>query len=65
MTLDEARRIVGDYQTRTAQAPASVYMAYMRAREVVAKAGGLQMTAGQRGFLAASRSPLIQTEVKA
>lgn len=64
MTLDEAKQIVAAYQTRKAQAPAEFYMRYMRAREVVAKAGGLQITAGQRGFLAAARSPLIPTEVK-
>ena len=57
MTLDEARRIVGAYQTRKAQATPDEHMRYMQAREVVAKAGGLQMTAGQRGFLAAARRP--------
>lgn len=62
MTLDEARRIVGAYQTRKAKAEQGEYMRYMQAREVVAKAGGLQMTAAQRGFLAAARRPQIPVE---
>lgn len=62
MTLDEAKRIVGAYQTRKGQANPGEYLRYMQAREVVAKAGGLQMTAGQRGFLAAARRPQIPVE---
>lgn len=62
MTLDEARQIVGAYQTRKGQATPAEYLRYVRAREVLAKAGGLQMTAAMRGFLAATRNPLIGTE---
>jgi hypothetical protein len=62
MTLDEARRIVGAYQTRKAKAEPVEYMRYLEAREVVAKAGGLQMTAAMRGFLAAARRPQIPVE---
>ena len=54
MTLDEAKRIVGAYQTRTASRVRE-YMRYVP--QVVAKAGGLQMTAAMRGFLAAARRP--------
>lgn len=58
MTLDEARRIIDAYQTRKGKAEPGEYMRYMRAREVVAQAGGQPITAGQRGFLAAARGPL-------
>mgnify|MGYP000520630002 CR=1 FL=1 len=34
----------------------------LEAREVVAKHGGLQMTAGQRGVLAAMRKPLVGSD---
>ena len=63
MTLDEARRIVAAYQTRgQGQAAPADHMRYLQAREVLAKAGGQPLSAGQRGFLAASRRPLIPTE---
>lgn len=62
MTLDEAKRIVGAYQTRKGQASPDEFMRYLLAREVVAKAGGLQMTAAMRGFLAAARRPQIPVE---
>lgn len=62
MTLDEAKRIVGAYQTRKGKAEPDEYLRYILAREVVAKAGGLQMTAAQRGFLAAMRRPQIPVE---
>ena len=62
MTLDEAKRIVGAYQTRKGKAEPGEYMLYIHAREVVAKAGGQPLSAGQRAFLAASRRPLIPTE---
>jgi hypothetical protein len=55
VTLDEAKRIVGAYQTRKGQASPQEYRNYWQAREIVAKAGGLQMTAGQRGFVAAMK----------
>lgn len=59
MTLDEAKRIVGAYQTRTGQASPAEYRQHLEAREVVAKAGGPQMSAGQRGMLAAMRKPMV------
>lgn len=62
MTLDEAKQIVGAYQTRQGQAEPAQFLRYLQAREVVAKHGGLQMTAGQRGFLAASRKPLVGSD---
>lgn len=62
MTLDDAKRIVGAYQTRKAKAEPDEFMRYMQAREVVAKAGGLQMIAAQRGFLEAMRRPQIPVE---
>lgn len=62
MTHDEAKAIVAAYQTRKTQASPAEYRQYIEAREVVAKAGGQPLSAGQRAFLAASRRPLIQTE---
>ena len=62
MTLEEARQIVAAYHCRKTQATPDEHLRYLRAREVVAKAGGLQMTPGQRGFLAATRNPLIGTQ---
>lgn len=62
MTLDEANAIVSAHQTCKGKADPGEFMRYMLAREVVAKAGGLQMTAAQRGFLAASRKPLVGSE---
>ena len=58
MTHEEAKAIVSAYQVRKTQASPAEYRQYLEAREVVAKAGGLQMTAGQRGFLAAVRRQL-------
>ena len=62
MTHDEAKAIVAAYQTRKTQASPAEYRQYIEAREVVAKAGGQPLSAGQRAFLAASRRPLIPTE---
>jgi hypothetical protein len=62
MTLEDAQRIVGAYQVRKTQASPAEYRQYLEAREAVAKAGGLQMTAGQRGLLAAMRKPLVGSE---
>lgn len=62
MTKEEAQRIVGAYQVRTTQASPWEYMIYWRAREVVAKAGGLQLSAGQRGFIEATRKPLVGSD---
>lgn len=58
MTHDEAKAIVAAYQTRKTQASPAEYRQYIEAREVVAKHGGLQMTAGMRGLLAAMRRQL-------
>ncbi len=58
MTHEEAKAIVSAYQVRKTQASPAEYRQYLEAREVVAKAGGLQMTPGQRGFLASVRRQL-------
>lgn len=62
MTNDEAKAIVAAYQTRKTQASPAEYRQYIEAREVVAKHGGLQMTAGMRGLLAAMRKPLVGSD---
>ena len=62
MTHEQAKAIVGAYQVRKTQASPAEYRAYLEAREVVAKHGGLQMTAGQRGVLAAMRKPLVGSD---
>jgi len=62
MTLDEANCIILANRTRKGQADPAEHLRYLTAREVVAKAGGQPLSAGQRAFLAASRRPLIQTE---
>ena len=62
MTHDEAKAIVSAYQTRKTQASPAEYRQYIEAREVVAKHGGLQMTAGMRGLLAAMRKPLVGSD---
>jgi hypothetical protein len=62
MTHEEAKAIVGAYQVRKTQASPAEYRAYLEAREVVAKHGGLQMTAGPRGVLAAMRKPLVGSD---
>lgn len=62
MTHEEAQAIDGAYQVRKTQASPAEYRQYLEAREVVAKAGGLQMTAGQRGVLAAMRKPLVGSD---
>ncbi len=58
MTLDEAKAIHAAYQRRQSNGSAHEYMAYMRAKGVLADAGLLTLTAGQRGFIAAARKPL-------
>lgn len=62
MTLDEANCIILANRTRKGQADPAEHLRYLTAREVVAKAGGQPLSAGQRAFLAASRRPLIPTE---
>ena len=55
MTVDEAQLIVDEYRRSIGQAEPSVYMRYMRAREVLHKGGVMLMTAGQLGFMAATQ----------
>lgn len=62
MTSDEAWKIVSAYQARKGQASPAEFMRYWHAREVLSKAGGPPLTAGQRGFLAAARRPQIPVE---
>jgi len=62
VTLDEAQRVIVANRTRKGQATPAEHLRYLQAREVVAKAGGQPLSAGQRAFLAASRRPLIPTE---
>lgn len=64
MTLDEAKAIVAAHQVRRTQAEPREHLRYLQAREVVAKAGGLQMTPGQRGFVEATRKPLVGSDTK-
>ena len=52
--LQEAQCTVDRYRQTLGQATSSVYMAYMRARQVLDKAGIERMTAGQSGFMAAT-----------
>ena len=64
MTREEAQATVNRYRSTRAQASASEYMAYMRARGVLAKHGIETLTAGQRGFLAAAKG-VMSAEVVA
>lgn len=57
--LEQAQETVNVYRSRQGQAPASFYLAYMRARAVLEAHQRERLTAGQRGFLAATSSPLI------
>ena len=52
--IDEAKNTVACYISLRGQAPPDVFMAYMRARQVLDKAGITKMDAGQRGFMAAT-----------
>lgn len=51
VTHDEAKEVVSAYQFRSTRANPAQYRRYWEARKVVAEHGGLQMTAGQRGFV--------------
>ena len=53
MTTDQARHIALQYRSRKDKPIEADYMAYMRARWVLANAGVETITAGQRGFLCA------------
>ena len=52
--LQAAQSTVDRYRTTKEQASCAVYMQYMRAYQVLDKAGVARMTAGQRGFMAAT-----------
>ena len=60
--IDEAKNTVACYISLRGQAPPDVFMAYMRARQVLDKAGITKMDAGQRGFMAAT-ARVFQTAV--
>lgn len=62
MTLDEANCIILANRTRKGQADPAEHLRYLTAREVVAKAGGQPLSAGQRAFLAAMRKPLVGSD---
>ena len=52
--LQEAQGTVDSYRQERGQATCAVYMRYMRARQALDKAGVERLTAGQRGFMAAT-----------
>lgn len=58
MTREEAQATVNRYRCTRAQASASEYMAYMRARGVLDSLKIETLSAGQRGFLAAAAKPM-------
>ena len=58
MTLDEAKRVHAAYQAERSKGTPGEYMRYMAAKGVLADAGLLKLTAGQRGFINAVRKPL-------
>ena len=62
MTREEAQATVNRYRCTRAQASASEYMAYMRARGVLDSLKIETLSAGQRGFLAAMRRPLVGSD---
>ena len=57
--LQEAQATVDRYRTTQGQSSAGAYMAYMRARQVLAASHVETMSAGQRGFMAAVAKPLM------
>jgi hypothetical protein len=57
MTTDEAKRIHAAYQAMRSKGTPAEYLDYMRAKGVLADAGMLTLTAGQRGFIQAIRKP--------
>lgn len=56
MTLDEAKRVHAAYQAEKAKGTPAEYMRYMAAKQVLADHQLLELTHGQRGFLAAVRN---------
>ena len=59
MTIEEAQTVVNAYRCSTGKATESEYMDYMRAREILANLRVEPMTAGQRGFMAATRQNIL------
>jgi hypothetical protein len=57
MTTDEAKRIHAAYQAERVKGAPAEYLEYMRAKGVLADAGLLTITAGQRAFIQAIRKP--------
>jgi len=55
---------VARYRQTRGKADPGEYMAYMKARERLAKANLESLSAGQRGFMAASRTGLPATSVE-
>jgi hypothetical protein len=58
MTPEEAARYHGAYQAMKAKGTPAEYMRYMEAKRVLAEAGVIDLTPGQRGFLDAVRRPM-------
>lgn len=56
--IQDAQATVDHYRTTLGQSSASAYMAYMRARQVLAAHRIETISAGQRGFMAAAAKPL-------
>ena len=59
MTSAEAQVLVEAYRRNFDKNTPSEYMAYMYAKEVLHGLGIERMTAGQRGFMAATRQNLL------
>ena len=57
MTETEARRIHSAYQAERSKGTPTEYLDYMRAKGVLAEAGVLRITAGQRAFIKAINEP--------
>ena len=59
MTAAEAKAVVNAYRRNIDKNIPKEYMEYMQAREVLTDLGIETMTAGQRGFMAATRQNLL------
>ena len=59
MNEAEAQSIVDAYHSNIIKNTPSEYMAYMHARDFLATLGFENMTAGRRGFMAATRHNLL------
>jgi len=57
LTADEAKRIHAAYQAERVKGTPAEYLEYMRAKGVLADAGLLTITAGQRAFIQAIGRP--------